>query len=407
MHSGLSGSHGRWLQPCLALVAGTISWFCTDLIRTHHSHPTDPTIVPGPPVVSPIIAGGTRADVATVAFFDFSRASTEPLAAILRRLFTLRTAEDSLNAWRHVILATAATDADKAFQLINAMPDAIAWEAQGKIVADVFAKTGAAGVASALRSHIAPRLVMEGISQLNPGVLLPYLQNYLSARPEWTTWDVSAWGKLYGKGAEDDRKCWELVGPRIHELLKGGHPISDLASGIPPAFAAEFLLAIENPFSRSSAAAELSARTAGAAASDPDKVSAYLTELDQAAGRSEKSRGVKLLAQSMALSDKTGSAVLTWVRDLATTDQKEAAIASASYVFSDSRLIEKILADLGARQDSVILEAALTPLAASPTLTSEDVSGILDLQSRDRTVAELLMSNGTWQSILKKVSQPR
>jgi hypothetical protein len=391
----------------LALVAGTISWFCTDLIRTHHSHPTDPTIVPGPPVVSPIIAGGTRADVATVASFDFSRASTEPLAAILRRLFTLRTAEDSLNAWRHVILATAATDADKAFQLINAMPDAIAWEAQGKIVADVFAKTGAAGVASALRSHIAPRLVMEGISQLNPGVLLPYLQNYLSARPEWTTWDVSAWGKLYGKGAEDDRKCWELVGPRIHELLKGGHPISDLASGIPPAFAAEFLLAIENPFSRSSAAAELSARTAGAAASDPDKVSAYLTELDQAAGRSEKSRGVKLLAQSMALSDKSGSAVLTWVRDLATTDQKEAAIASASYVFSDSRLIEKILADLGARQDSVILEAALTPLAASTTLTSEDVSGILDLQSRDRTVAELLMSNGTWQNILKKVSQPR
>ena len=110
----------------------------------------------GPPEVKPIIAGGTPEDAPSTASFDFSRASTEPLTAILHRLFTLRTAEDSLKAWRQVIMATAETDADKAFQFINAMPDAIAWEAQVNIVADVLARTGAAGVASALRSHKPP-----------------------------------------------------------------------------------------------------------------------------------------------------------------------------------------------------------------------------------------------------------
>ena len=33
---------------------------------------------------------------------------------------------------------------------------------------------------------------MEGINQLKPGVMLPYLQSYLSARTHWTSWDVSA-----------------------------------------------------------------------------------------------------------------------------------------------------------------------------------------------------------------------
>ena len=407
MNSALSGSRGRWVHASLALLAGAISWFCTDRIRTHHARPMEHPVGSGPPEVKPIIAGGTPEEAPSTASFDVTRASTERLTAILHRLFTLRTAEDSLKAWRQVIMATAETDADKAFQLINAMPDAIAWEAQVNIVADVLARTGAAGVASALRSHIGPRLVMEGINQLKPVVLLPYLQSYLSARPDWTSWDVSAWGKLYGKGAEDERKCWDLLGPRIHQLLKGGHPISELASGIPPAYAAEFLRGIDNPFTRSTAAAELNARAAGAAASDPDKVKAYLTELDMAAGRSEKTRGVTLLAQSKALSDKTGSAVLAWVRDLASAEQKEAAVASASYVFSDSRLLEKIMADPDARQDSVLLEASLKPLADNPTLTSENVSGILDLQARDQSVAELLKNNETWQAILRKVDHPR
>ena len=65
------------------------------------------------------------------------------------------------------------------------------------------------------------------------------------------------------------------------------------------------------------------------------------------------------------------------------------------------------MADPDARQDSVILEASLKPLADNPTLTSENVSGILDLQARDQSVAEILKNNETWQAILRKVNQPR